>query len=54
MITLCIRYTFNPNKLNDFKAYVEAEQGPIARSGAKTIAYSCQQTSPDPPMKPSD
>ncbi len=39
MITLCIRYTFDPNKLNDFKAYVEAEQGAIARSGGKAIAY---------------
>jgi hypothetical protein len=33
MITLCIRYTFNPDKLPDFKTYVEAEQGPIQRSG---------------------
>jgi NIPSNAP len=39
MITLCIRYTFDPNKINDFKAYVEAEQGPIARSGGKAITY---------------
>jgi len=39
MITLCIRYTFDPNKLNDLKEYVEAEQGPIVRSGGKTIAY---------------
>ena len=39
MITLCIRYTFDPNNLNDFKAYVEAGQGPIARSGGKAIAY---------------
>ena len=39
MITLCIRYTFNPDKLIDFKTYVEAEQGPIARSGGKTLGY---------------
>jgi hypothetical protein len=39
MITLCIRYIFDPNKLSDFKEYVEAEQGPIARSGGKTVSY---------------
>jgi hypothetical protein len=39
MMTLCIRYTFNPDKLADFKAYVEAEQGPIERSGGKAVEY---------------
>lgn len=39
MITLCIRYTVNPNKLADFKAYVEAEQEPIRRRGAKIVGY---------------
>ena len=39
MITLCIRYTINPNKLSDFKAYVEAELGPIRRSGGETLGY---------------
>ena len=34
MFTLSIRYTLNPNKLNEFKTYVEAEQGPIRDSGA--------------------
>jgi hypothetical protein len=39
MITLCIRYTFNPGKLADMRAYVEAEQGPIERSGGKVAGY---------------
>lgn len=39
MITLCIRYTFNPDKLADFKAYVEGEQTPIERSGGKVLGY---------------
>ncbi len=39
MITLCIRYTIDPNKLADFKAYVEAELDPICRSGGDTLGY---------------
>jgi|SRR5205085_4739646 len=39
MYTLCIRYTINPNKLKEFKSYVEAEQGPIRRSGGRTVEY---------------
>ena len=39
MITLCIRYTFNPDHLADFRAYVEAEQGVIERSGGKILGY---------------
>jgi len=39
MITLSIRYTINPNKLRDFKTYVEAEQEPIRRSGGKILGY---------------
>lgn len=39
MITLCIRYTIDPNKLADFKVYAEAEQDPIRRSGGKTPGY---------------
>ena len=39
MITLSIRYTINPNKLADFKSYVEAELEPIRRSGGKTLGY---------------
>jgi hypothetical protein len=33
MLTLCIRYTIDPNKLASFKAYVEAELDVIRRSG---------------------
>jgi hypothetical protein len=39
MITLSIRYTINPNKLADFKTYVEAEQDPIRRGGGKSVEY---------------
>ena len=39
MMTLCIRYTFNADKLGDFKTYVEAEEGPITRSGGKIVGY---------------
>jgi len=39
MITLSIRYTLNPNKLSDFKAYADAEQEPIRRSGGKIVGY---------------
>jgi hypothetical protein len=39
MLTLSTRYTINPNKLADFKAYVEAELGPIGRSGGKTLGH---------------
>jgi NIPSNAP len=35
-----IRYTIDPNKLNDFRTYVEAEQEPIRRSGGKVAGYS--------------
>jgi NIPSNAP len=39
MITLCIRYSFNPDKLVDLKIYVEGEQDPIERSGGKILGY---------------
>jgi hypothetical protein len=39
MLTLCIRYTIDPNKLAAFRHYVEAEQDPIRRSGGKTLGY---------------
>lgn len=39
MLTLSIRYAFNPDKLDAFKAYVGAEQEPIRRSGGKILAY---------------
>jgi hypothetical protein len=39
MITLCIRYTFNPDKLADMRTYFEAEQAPIERSGGRVVGY---------------
>jgi hypothetical protein len=39
MLTLCIRYTIDPNKLASFKAYVEAELDVIRRSGGKLLGY---------------
>jgi len=39
MVTLCIRYDFNPDKLADFRAYVEAERGPIERNGGRIVGY---------------
>ena len=39
MITLSIRYTLDPNKLQDFKTYAEAEQEPIRRSGGNILGY---------------
>lgn len=39
MLTLAIRYTLKPNKLADFRAYVEAEQEPIRRSGGQIVGY---------------
>jgi hypothetical protein len=39
MITLFLRYTFNANKLPDFKAYVDAEFAPIRRCGGQILGY---------------
>src|SRR5581483_3464774 len=39
MITLSIRYTLDPNKMDDFKTYAEAEQEPIRRSGGNIVGY---------------
>ena len=39
MVTLSIRYTINPNKLTDFKTYVDAELEPIRRSGGEVLGY---------------
>ena len=39
MYTLFLRYTIDPNKLADWKAYAEAEIAPIAAVGGKAIAY---------------
>jgi hypothetical protein len=39
MLTACIRYTFNLDKVATLKAHVEAEQEPILRSGGQHIEY---------------
>src|SRR5580704_17784456 len=39
MITLFLRYTFNPNKIRDFRSYVDTELEPIRRSGGQVIGY---------------
>jgi hypothetical protein len=39
MITLHLRYTIDPNKLSDIKAYAEAELTPIRESGGKIVGY---------------
>jgi hypothetical protein len=39
MITLCIRYKFNPDNISGIQAYFEAEQKVIERSGGKIVGY---------------
>jgi hypothetical protein len=39
MITLCIRYTLDANKLADFEAYARALAGPVERCGGKMVGY---------------
>src|SRR5579864_619614 len=39
MITLCIRYTIDQNKLPDFEAYAKAWPEIIARCGGKLVGY---------------
>jgi hypothetical protein len=39
MITMCIRYTIDHNKLADFEAYARRWPDPIRRSGGQLIGY---------------
>lgn len=39
MYTLFLRYTIEPSKLADWKAYAEAEFAPITESGGKITGY---------------
>ena len=39
MITLCIRYTFDANKVQDYKKYAEVEQPVIQRCGGTIVGY---------------
>jgi len=39
MMTLCIRYTLDANKLADFEAYAQALRKPIERCGGTYVDY---------------
>jgi hypothetical protein len=39
MMTLCIRYTLDANKLADFEVYARALPRPVERCGGKFVAY---------------
>lgn len=39
MLTLYLRYTIDPSKLADWRAYAEAEFAPITESGGKVTGY---------------
>ena len=39
MLTLCIRYKFNPDKIAGIQNYFENEQRVIERSGGKIVGY---------------
>jgi hypothetical protein len=39
MMTLCIRYTLDANKLADFEAYAQALRRPAERCGGKVVGY---------------
>jgi hypothetical protein len=39
MYTLFLKYTIDPNKLSDWRAYAEAEFTPITESGGRITGY---------------
>ena len=39
MMTLCIRYRFNPDRIADVREYFETEQRVIERSGGEIVGY---------------
>jgi hypothetical protein len=39
MITLCIRYQFDPDRISSVQTYFEEEQKVIERSGGKIVGY---------------
>ncbi len=39
MYTLFLKYTIDPNKLSDWRAYAEAEFAPITESGGRITGY---------------
>ena len=51
MMTLCIRYRFNPDRVADVREYFETEQPVIERSGGKIIGYFLATDFAGRPMK---
>jgi|SRR5580692_2292571 hypothetical protein len=39
MLTLCIRYVLDPNRIAHFRTYVDAELEAIRRSGGQVVGY---------------
>jgi hypothetical protein len=39
MVTLHLRYTIDPNKLYDFRAYAETERQALRESGGNIVGY---------------
>ena len=39
MMTLCIRYRFNADRISDVREYFETEQRVIERSGGRIVGY---------------
>jgi hypothetical protein len=39
MLTLCIRYTLDPNRIDAFRKYVGTEQVIISQSGGRIVGY---------------
>ena len=39
MLTLCIRYTLDANKVGDFETYARGVAAPIERCGGKLVGY---------------
>jgi hypothetical protein len=52
MYTLCIHYTINPDKLKEFKGYVEAEQAPFDEAAAGRLGTFFRQTLQVQRMRP--
>jgi hypothetical protein len=51
MMTLCIRYTLDANKLSDFEAYARALRQPVERCGGKFVAYYLPTKIAGPPTR---
>ena len=51
MYTLFLRYTIDPNRLADWKAYAQAEFAPITESGGKSPGITLPPSFPVQPAK---